>query len=65
MVDGVLRIRTTSVPADGAANKDVIRQLAKAFGVPPSAVRLLRGESSRIKDFVIHKPKKRPGCLEA
>lgn len=63
MVDGMLRIRTTAAPADGAANKDVIKQLAKAFGVPKSAIVLLRGESSRIKDFVIHKPTRRPTCL--
>jgi len=35
--DGRLRIKTTAPPADGKANKDVIRQLAKAFGEPPSS----------------------------
>jgi uncharacterized protein (TIGR00251 family) len=35
--DGRLRIKTTAPPADGKANKDVIRQLAKEFGVPPSS----------------------------
>jgi len=63
VVDGMLRIRTSAAPTDGAANKDVIKQLAKAFGVPKSAVVLLRGETSRIKDFAIHKPTRRPACL--
>ena len=34
--DGRLRIKTTAPPSDGRANKDVIRQLAKEFGVPPA-----------------------------
>jgi uncharacterized protein (TIGR00251 family) len=54
--DGRLRIKTTAPPADGKANKDVIRQLAKAFGVPPSRVTLKSGTSNRNKTFVISDP---------
>jgi len=35
--DGRLRIKTTAPPADGKANQDVIRRLAKEFGVPLSS----------------------------
>ena len=51
--DGRLRIRTTAPPTDGRANKDVIRQLAKAFKIPPSRITLKRGATGRNKTFVI------------
>ena len=54
--DGRLRIKTTAPPADGKANKDVIRQLAKEFGVPPSRVTLKSGAANRNKTFVISDP---------
>ena len=54
--DGRLRIKTIAPPVDGKANKDVIRQLAKAFGVPPSRVTLKSGTSNRNKTFVISDP---------
>ena len=59
VLDGRVKIRTTAAPADGQANRDVIRQLADAFDVPPSRVSLKRGAASRLKTFVIE----RPGCL--
>jgi hypothetical protein len=54
--DGRLRIKTTAPPADGNANKDVIRQLAKAFKVPPSRVTLKKGATGRNKTFLIDSP---------
>ncbi len=63
--DGRLRIKTTAPPADGRANKDVIRQLARAFGVPPSRVFLKSGATSRNKIFLISKPRLCPSWLEA
>ena len=54
--DGRLRIKTTAPPADGKANKDVIRQLAKEFGVPLSRVSLKSGSSNRNKTIVISDP---------
>jgi uncharacterized protein (TIGR00251 family) len=58
--DGSLRIRTTAPPADGRANKDVARQLAKAYGVPPSRVTLVRGATHRDKVFRIELPGAEP-----
>lgn len=63
--DGRLRIKTTAPPVDGKANKDVIRQLAKAFGVPPSRVTLKSGASDRNKTFVISNPVVLPEWLRA
>jgi uncharacterized protein len=46
---GVLRIRVRAVPADGAANKAVLKTLAAALDVAPSAVALVSGARSRVK----------------
>ena len=44
-----LRIRLTSPPVDGAANKLCREFLAELFKVPKSAVEILSGETSRHK----------------
>jgi len=63
VVDGRLRIKTTAPPTDGRANKDIIRQLSKAFGVAPSRVALKSGAASRQKTFVIENPAVFPAWL--
>ncbi len=50
---GELRVRVTAPPADGAANQAVAKLLAKALGVPKSAVTLVSGASNRHKRFRI------------
>jgi len=42
-------IRVTCVPEDGKANRAVTRLLAKALGVPKSALSIVRGETGRDK----------------
>ncbi|MEI9966010.1 MAG: DUF167 family protein [Caulobacteraceae bacterium] len=49
----VLKARTTAAPADGKANAALIRLVADALGLPPSAVRLASGASSRVKTLRI------------
>lgn len=49
----VLRIRVTAVPDRGKANKAVIALLAKALGVPKSAITVLSGETARFKTLHI------------
>ena len=44
-----LKVRLASPPVDGRANDELVRWLAKALGVPRSAVLLVRGERSRSK----------------
>ena len=62
--DGRLRIKTTAAPTGGKANRDVARQLASAFGVPPSRIELKSGAAQRDKTFVIADPSILPRWLE-
>ena len=49
VADGVLRARVSAAPADGAANASLCRLVAREVGVPPSAVRIAAGATSRVK----------------
>ena len=48
-VDGSLKVRISAPPVDGAANDEVVRLLAKAFGVAKSNVLIVAGEASKTK----------------
>lgn len=45
----VLKARVSAAPTDGQANAELCAMLAKALGVPKSAVRIERGDASRHK----------------
>ncbi|HYK96982.1 MAG TPA: DUF167 domain-containing protein [Candidatus Acidoferrales bacterium] len=47
--DGVLLVRVTAAPADGAANRAVVALLAKALDVAPSTVEIQAGAAARTK----------------
>lgn len=47
--DGLLHVRVTRPPADGEANRAVLRLVARALGVPVSKVTLVAGARSRRK----------------
>lgn len=49
--DGELRITVTAPPENGKANTAVTQLLARALGVAPSTLTLLRGVTSREKLF--------------
>lgn len=49
--DGAIRIYVTVVPEDGKANQAVAKLLAKALGVPKTALTLIRGATARDKVF--------------
>ena len=49
----VLRIRVKAAPDKGKANAAVIALLAKALGVPKSAVTLVSGDTARLKTVQI------------
>ncbi len=46
---GVLKVKLTAPPVDGAANSQLIKLISKEFGVKKSAVKVIRGERSRNK----------------
>ena len=60
-----LRIRLTAPPADGKANEQARKLLAKAFGIGVSRVSLIRGQNSRDKVFRIIAPDRLPAGIVA
>jgi uncharacterized protein len=46
---GVLRVRVTRPPADGEANRAVLRLVARALEIAPSQVTLVAGSRARRK----------------
>ena len=51
--NGALRVRLAAPPVDGAANEELIHVLAKTFKVSRSAITILSGHSSRLKQVSI------------
>jgi uncharacterized protein len=47
--DGVLLARVSAPPVDGRANRALCKLIARAAGVAPSKVSIVRGEHSRDK----------------
>ncbi|HPX60765.1 MAG TPA: DUF167 domain-containing protein [Deltaproteobacteria bacterium] len=54
--NGALKIRLTSPPVDGAANKLCREFLSDVFDVPKSSVEIIAGETSRHKRVRITAP---------
>ena len=52
--DGALRVRIAAPPVDGAANRELIKTLARVFKLPQSAVEIIAGNNSRNKTVRIH-----------
>lgn len=53
-VEGYLKIRISGHPVDGAANSELIKLLAKTFGVPKTAVEIISGQASKTKRIRIN-----------
>lgn len=49
MHDGALKVRLAAPPVDGAANAELVKVLAKAFGVAKGGVEIVSGETSKTK----------------
>ena len=54
VLDGSLKIKIAAPPARGAANADLIKFLAKKFGVAKSEVEIISGQSSKNKQVKIY-----------
>ena len=50
--NGALKIRVAAPPVEGAANREVIRLLARLFKLPQSAVEIVSGTASKNK--IVH-----------
>ena len=46
---GEYKIRVSAPPSKGEANKEVVKILASHFGLPPSSVKIVRGQKSQRK----------------
>ena len=49
VVDGVLRVRVAAAPVDDAANRALVRLLARELGIGPGSVRIVGGATARTK----------------
>ncbi len=49
MSDGVLKIKLTAPPVDGAANDSLIKLLAEHFNKPKSKIKIAAGATSKNK----------------
>ena len=54
--NAVLKVKLTSAPEKGKANRTLIKLLAKRFGVAQSNVEIIQGLTSKTKLVRIHKP---------
>ena len=50
---GALKIRISSAPIDGAANKELIKLLSKTLSVSRTAIEIISGETSKTKQIKI------------
>ena len=60
-----LKIRIQAPPADGKANAELIRFLAREFSVSKCDVRIVSGEFSRRKRLLIDAPSSWPDALHS
>ena len=60
---GRLRVRVAAPPVDGAANEQLRRLLAEAFGVPRAAVSIDSGQGARLKTTSVVAPRRLPPSL--
>lgn len=51
--DGTLRARVAAAPVEDAANRSLVRLLARELGLPPSAVRIVSGSTARRKTVAV------------
>jgi len=62
--DGV-KVKITAPPIEGKANKGLIQFLSKELGIPPSQVKIIKGQRSREKTLSISGIKNCVGLLNS
>ena len=53
LVGDAVKVRIRSAPVDGKANRELIKTLAEAFGLPKSSVVFKSGETSKTKRLLL------------
>lgn len=53
--DGILKVRVSSAPVDGKANRELIQLLSSYFKTDKSRVTIVSGEKSRLKRLIIQR----------
>ena len=56
--EDALKLRLAAPAVEGAANKELIKFIAKSFKVPKSSVELISGQNSKIKLIRLKKSQK-------
>ncbi|MBT2988284.1 MAG: YggU family protein [Candidatus Thiodiazotropha sp. (ex Ctena orbiculata)] len=62
--ENAYKVAITAPPVDGKANAQLLKFIAKAFGLPASQVELISGKSSRSKRLRLKSPRKLPIEIE-
>lgn len=51
--EGVIKVKITSPPVDGKANKTLIEYLSKNFKIPKTSFKIIKGETSKDKTLMV------------
>lgn len=51
--DGALKLRIAAPPVDGAANEEIVKVVAKLFGVSRGNISIVSGQTSRLKRIAV------------
>ncbi len=52
--DDIFKVKVTSPPVDGLANKALVELLAKRLRIPKGSIEIISGKNSRLKSVRIH-----------
>jgi uncharacterized protein (TIGR00251 family) len=62
-IDGIyldrIKIRISSPPEKGRANKELIKFISEKLGIPKKNIKIISGNSSNLKEIEI---RRQPGC---
>ena len=50
---GLIKVKVAAPPTDNAANNELIAFIAKTLNIPKSAIKIVRGQTSRTKTLEI------------
>lgn len=51
--EDVIKVKITSPPVDGKANKSLIEYLSKNFKIPKTSFKIIKGETSKDKTLMV------------